>query len=557
MKKLLALLTTMALLLTMTGAVALAEEVPYVGQVDVFNAEAANVGLCTGWMPDYIKKAAGVEMNGIANESGKFDLLVAAGSLPDVTIINSVDNLNYAIEAGLLLDIDTLRDKIPNLDKYSDANAPMMQYIRDLCSAGTGKLYGLNRMYCTSPIVDMAEIGGRYYRYDYYAELGYPEMHTFDDVLNVLKQMQENHPTTEDGKKVYGMSLFPDWDSGIYAFASNLMMDVGVEAGLVERDFVNYKNDENYEDIIYRSALADDSTYKEAMKFFFKANQMGLYDPDSMTQTQVDSNAKTQSGNALMVFGYWNIEYSAEDKAAGRGFACIPLATKEHKFVTHDLSACPGGTHNFVTISKDCKNIDAACALINIMYDPEFTITYMNGPRGDVWDQLEDGTPYMVEGGYEYRANLDFGKRGCLMMLTYHFAAPLPGCNGYSSDYTLWPAQEWTPADDALTANWKEHTINGFHNACSYLQDAGMINWLPASAAIVTPDDMAMIADRVKQQIKVANYKLILAADEDEFESVWSTLQADCEGMGMNDYVEWWIGAYKESCQAVAPYLAK
>ena len=93
-------------------------DVPYLGEVEVYNAEAANVGLCTGWMPDYIREAAGVDMIGIAKEDGKFELMVTAGSLPDVTIIDGVDNLNYAIDAGLLIDLSTVMEKLPNLTKY-------------------------------------------------------------------------------------------------------------------------------------------------------------------------------------------------------------------------------------------------------------------------------------------------------------------------------------------------------------------------------------------------------------------------------------------------------
>ena len=53
---------------------------------------------------------------------------------------------------------------------------------------------------------------GFYTRWDYYYELGCPEIKNMDDILTVCKQMQDNHPTSDSGKPAYAFSLFPDWD---------------------------------------------------------------------------------------------------------------------------------------------------------------------------------------------------------------------------------------------------------------------------------------------------------------------------------------------------------
>lgn len=553
MKKILSLVLALAMIVSMGACFAesSAGEVPYVGEVELYNAEAANVGLCTGWMPDYIREAAGVDMIGIAYESGKFELMVASGSLPDVCVIGGVDNLGYAIDAELLLDLTEVMDKLPNLSKYEE-NTTMMQYVRDNCSNGTGALYGLNRMFCESEVADM-DIGGIFLRYDYYGEIGYPELKGYDDLLNALAAMQEKHPTTAEGQKVYGMSLFTDWDNGLLPFWGYMARSMGFTGGLVERDYHNYKNDGNVDDIVMRSALADDSGYKAFLKFLNKAYNMGLLDPDSVTQTFDDSKNKTATGRALLSFDNWNTEYSAEDQNNGIGFRRVP--NMGEPYVADDCSACPGGTHTFITISKDCKNLDAACALINLMYDPEFTVNYMNGTRGHVWDQKEDGTPYMLEEGYTNRANLDFSKRGCIIMLTYHFSAPLPGFNGYSTDYTQWPAQEWTPEDNLLVKNWKEHTVNGYGTAYAYMKSIDMYRVPPAALGIQNTDDMQMIVDRVNAEIKVANWKLMYATGDEEFDAIWTELQQTCEGMGLERYIEWWIEQYKAACEGVAPYV--
>ena len=45
-------------------------------------------------------------------------------------------------------------------------------------------------------------------RWDLYKELGYPEIKTLDDMVDVLGQMKEICPTDDNGKTTYGVSLF-------------------------------------------------------------------------------------------------------------------------------------------------------------------------------------------------------------------------------------------------------------------------------------------------------------------------------------------------------------
>ena len=48
---------------------------------------------------------------------------------------------------------------------------------------------------------------GPYLRWDLYAQLGYPKIDTIEDLLPILKQMQELSPTNEDGEPVYAFSF--------------------------------------------------------------------------------------------------------------------------------------------------------------------------------------------------------------------------------------------------------------------------------------------------------------------------------------------------------------
>ena len=83
-------------------------------------------------------------------------------------------------------------------------------FSRKYWSNGEDKLYFLPVQ--VGP--DTAEIEhaiGPVVRWDYYKELGCPETNNIDEYLQVLKDMQDAHPTTEDGKKVYAVSMVADW----------------------------------------------------------------------------------------------------------------------------------------------------------------------------------------------------------------------------------------------------------------------------------------------------------------------------------------------------------
>ena len=526
-------------------------EVEYLGEVEIFQAEAVNPGLCTGWMPDWIRENYGVDMIGIQKEDGKFEMLMASGALPDVTIVKGYENMALAIEGGFLLDLETVADKLPNVfETYYDATKDMINYIKDNVSAGTGKLYGLGRMFNSTEIPDM-DIGGIYLRYDVYGEVGYPEIHSLDDLFNCLVAMQAAHPTTEDGQKVYAYSGAAN-SSGAAAYWSRVSRAMGYGDGLAERDYSVYAETGDYHDVIIRSALADDSGYKEYLQFMFNCNQAGLIDPNTLTQTKSESDNKTKNGLTLMNMDNWGTTWSKELQDEGKGFRRVSIGM----VVGTSLTPEPGGGTSFVTISSACKNLEAACALLNGMFDPAWTISVLNGPQGEVWDFAEDGTPYFLEGGYDKMNSLNFSERGCIGNLTYHFSGALPGCNGYSSDYTTWPSYKENVTPTKLVQDWYDNTTDGYPTVYSAEKAKGNTCVPPASMTVTFSDDMQMNVDRINEAIARYSWQMIFAKDQAEWDSLWATMQEECNGMGLEDVVTEWTNKWLAGCEAILPYLA-
>ena len=136
-----------------------------------------------------------------------------------------------------------------------------------------------------------------YVRWDAYKAIGYPEIKDLDGLLDVMKQMQEAVPTSDSGKPTYAMSFFKDWDGNMMNNAKQPTCYYGYD----ELGFVLAKADgSDYQDI-----TDSDSIYMDVLEFFYKANQMGLVDPESTTQNYDTMYSKYQDGQILFSFWPW------------------------------------------------------------------------------------------------------------------------------------------------------------------------------------------------------------------------------------------------------------
>lgn len=526
--------TTAAPVDTTTGG----DEVPYLGEVEVMKGEAASAGLCVGWMPDWIRKVAGVDMIGLPGNSDQVDAYLAGGELPDVTILEGNEQLEAAIEGGMIIDLETVKDKLPNVfETYWDACEGMVNYNKAVKSAGTGKLYSLARMFNGEP-VPAYDIGGIFLRYDVYGEVGYPEIKNYDDLLNCLIAMKEACPTTANGDPMYAITYFDDWDKGCTAAYGYVSRNRGLwNNGNWAFDMKEY--DGTVESMKVVKNIEVGSDYYDFIKFMFKANQAGLIDPNSLTQTFDDAKSTVQNGGALLQWDNWGTTYDGELQNQGIGFRRVPIG--EYLCAQEmDVSYESGAQ---IVISSTCKNLDAACALINLMYDPAFTISYMNGPQGQVWDYDENGDPYFLDGGYEAMNSLNFSERGCIIMLTYHFSGQMPGCSaGVTSDYSTWPCYQDMIADGTisetkLVQDWKEHTTGGEHLMTNVFKNNGKLILAPSASSRTKSTDEQMQADRIGERITTGTWACMFAADEATFDAEWDAMQKEIEGMGYDDLV--------------------
>jgi putative aldouronate transport system substrate-binding protein len=284
-------------------------------QIDVFSASTSSTASGVydkTWWGKAIKNDIGVSLNVLPSgtqASQKLQAYMASGELPDIVIFQKSSDVQSAIRGKMLVNLDEHISSLPNVTKNAST---ALKYCRDNISNGTGKAYTITSNIGAADLSATEPSWGPYLRWDLYTKIGSPKISTWDDYLTALQKMQKLMPTTADGSKTYGITLWKDWDNYSMFLATELGPTVGIDCGdqLGSLPFlqVNFNTGET------KNTLDSDSQYIQALKFYYKANQMGLVDPDSLTQTYATAKAKVTDGKVL--FSWWSWLNSAYNTVA-------------------------------------------------------------------------------------------------------------------------------------------------------------------------------------------------------------------------------------------------
>ncbi|MCI9142678.1 MAG: hypothetical protein HFH87_08660 [Lachnospiraceae bacterium] len=228
----------------------------------VMQSVTGESGIWQGWgakkLYDDLKMKIDFDPTGNEVET-KLQQYLVAGQLPDLVGLKGLDQAQLAMDADMLLPLDEYKDKLPNIFE-NEIYANAVKYSQDFTSNDTGHLYLM-------PVA----IGPTAYnslnwvpllQWDAYKQVGKPEIGTLEDYLDVVEKMVEYKPTTEAGEKVYGFSLFSDWDNVSALEISTLSFMYGIDT-----EYVSPLMETNILTRETKSLLADDSFYKRALKF--------------------------------------------------------------------------------------------------------------------------------------------------------------------------------------------------------------------------------------------------------------------------------------------------
>lgn len=491
---------------------------------------------------DALAEATGVRINNVTSGgiSDRFSILLAAGDLPDVVWYNG-DNA-YLARTGQLLPLDDLLEEYaPHI---TSSFPERLAYSREVLS-DDGNIYYIPINCYSSSGEDVPAYYGvgisMMARWDIYAELGYPEINTTDDLLNFFAQAQELHPKTPDGKTMYAMGAWSSW--GIwpwwipYTFSNACIQGnngtlVDLETGEIE---LQYKSEK----------------FWEAIRFWNKAYNMGLVDPESFTQTYDDYVAKLKNGQYI----YMGINGSAVAQQVNEALAEID-PSMGYEFIPTGLSYCSytyesdnpyGWEGNFaLAITRNCDNPELAMQFIDYCCSPEGSRLLINGIEGVHWETV-DGKDVFTK---EYIATRDADSY-YLQEQGINQYIYLAGYNGYNvidgnpidiNKSRDMMADMLTPIDEAFCAYYGEKLGKTFTypgEAIEGLIQAGTYTTLSATNLVNTlqkgwSDDAQLISTEVDNLTKVS-IPLAVMVPEDEFDAAKDAIMEELNGAGYED----------------------
>lgn len=535
------LLSCMALPMTQ------AEELPYY-EIDVFSQNANFAGLQSGWFGKLIKDKFNIGLNITATNleggASKLATLMVEGDLGDLLNFASVTSADFtdARDLGLLFDMNQgdfleknapfITANMPNLIKraqiqYSGDGKAVWAFVHDALVSGLS----CSSVDAVTPVM----------RYDLYKAIGSPEIKDMWDYLPALKKMQELNPVNEDGQPVYGVSYFPDWDGRNMVFATWFCAYNGYNFNLVMQH--------GTEDVT-AELLDKDSYYIQGLRWMFEANQMGLLDPDSITQSYSEYAAKFAAGRVLFSPYGDNGYNTPANTAAGRGMEPVPM-TSGTPFA---WGASEFGGYRTFGIGAKAEYPERILQFIDWLCTDEGAMESRIGPKGLIWDYNADGKAELTEfglqcvrdgstpipdewGGGTYQDGmfkLEYPPRN---------AKSITATTGEAIDYHCWSSYQALPSDP-VTEQWREDY--GAANIFEWAKNNGtLINSCNESysglAGLTNPDpDLELMINQIGDVVKQYSWKMAYAESEAEFDRLYDEMMTKVKGFGYDEVMEYY-----------------
>jgi hypothetical protein len=317
------------------------------------------------------------------------------------------------------------------------------------------------------------------------------------------------------------------------------------------------------------SILDDNSFYRRALTFYFNANQRGLLDPDSMTQTYANVDAKYSAGRVMFSHFSWltgTYNAAASGHVNGNppdGYAAV-IADDMKLYVAPEQTI---GRDWHFAVSKNTKHLNETLAFLNWMYDPAVQAYLMNGPEGLIWE-INPATrePLVIE---KPEVTVIFEKNsephmpaalggGAFRDGTYAFntmglQASVPMPNGYSLGYRYWPAYiNRNPTQLRLEMN----KVFGAKNIEEYVAPRGQKADSTQAVNMITPvsGDLEMIVVQIGEVVKKYSWQMVYASSQSQFNSLWNQMKTEANSLGLARVNEYYTDQWNRALQLVSRY---
>lgn len=313
----------------------------------------------------YIKSVINVQNVDVfeANDS-QYDtnvsMVISMGSLPDIMVVSSQDEVEQLVEAGLIEDLtesynNCISDRIRKMyESYGDSLKDMVTY--------DGKIMALPE----TNITDGPNLV--WLRKDWMDKLGLSEPHTIDDVVNIVKHFISEDPGNngEDASgKPNTVGLVVDTDvTGECGYSSEFLLDIIFACfGAYPKQWI--MNDDG--EIVYGS-VTDEA--KEALSYISSLYNQGIIDNDFLLRTSTNICELIENGMCGSFFGPWwapnNPLANAVSRNPDANWQPYLIATDSDGTTSyHSQNPC----YKYVVVRKGYEHPEIAAKMISVMFD--------------------------------------------------------------------------------------------------------------------------------------------------------------------------------------------
>ncbi len=510
--------------------------------VEIYDKAANYQGIQSGWFGKVLMDKFNIKLNIIAPQvsgdaSALYQTRSASGNLGDIVIIDNSE-MQDCMEAGLIMDIGNIIDGYDSLMKYKEQ---IDLFNQTMSGVEAGSIYAIPcNMNTNGPTAFVGEtvFSAPRVPWDLYEGLGSPDIKTVDDFLNLLVDMQKTYPTNAAGDKAYGVTMWKDWDSGSIENANLLSNWFGQQV----RESVLLGVDNTIMPLTDKNG-----GYYKALQFFYKANQLGILDPDSATQdwtTACDSKMK-QKRVYLFWYnwqnGFWNTPEHGKNR---ENYMYVPV--EELNILQMADSYYGDGRVWGVGSKVEGDKLLRIMELLDWLASPE-GLTYQHcSLEGLIYTVNEDGTYTLTKEGQDrFTADIQVPEElgGGLWSdgnnQINQWIGGSADMNPVTKEYydpILW-ASTIEMNQTATTEEWTERF--GAINEVEYMRASGQLGMVANVNIPLASDstDIALVRSQCKDVVCDTSWRMIFASSDEEFEQMWDEMCVLLEGFGWNDLI--------------------
>lgn len=498
------------------------------------SVEKFKSGIQTDPIAQEIEKKTGVSLNitsvnTISDYGTKLSTLIASGDLPDLFYVRETSILNNLIESGSIMDLkELIKSNGKNLNKFQSYKINFSEKFK---SNNTGKVYVIP-FSGGNPNDPMYPNFGQYIRYDLYKALGYPKIDSWEDLINVLYEMQKRFPKTKEGKDCYGLSSW--WGDGQgwgdWVSMSNFPRIGSISEGSLSLGMVN-------NEILGNAYLDKSSSLFQTLWFYYRAKQKGILDPDAPMQKWYEYTQKIKEGRVYMVPALW-VANNLMDHLGEKAYMPVPPFKNSDRYI--ETWVTPSGENKYVVSSK-CKDPVKLIKLVDYFAGYEGAELVCNGIKGKHWDivngkpQLKDETLKALLSDEEYPI-----KSGVIKYKEFKMFGDADIDDRYNSPIWFKYTDEANlkrldkVAKDYCAHNNVKIPKDVFKKLKYTKYDSDYITAMPSPEG-----EMKNIESKIISYFHVESIKMVLSNNDVEYENAYKKIVYNLKKIGVDKYYSW------------------